>query len=108
MNSPSPYLPTGHDPWIVAASLLIATLAAFVAVCAAMLTRRVREPSRERKFTAPLPWIIGIVGIAGCLCLFASLPARTQFYFLIWNALGLVLYLLFASPMAEKARSARA
>ena len=92
----------------IAALANAGTLAAFVAVCAAMLTLRVKEPARERKFTAPLPWIIGIVGIAGCLWLFASLPARTQLYFLIWNALGLVLYLLFASPMAEKARAARA
>jgi diguanylate cyclase (GGDEF)-like protein len=40
VNSPSPYLPTGHDPWIVAASLLIATLAAFVALDLAQRVRR--------------------------------------------------------------------
>ena len=40
VNSPSPYLPTSHDPWIVAASLLIATLAAFVALDLAQRVRR--------------------------------------------------------------------
>ncbi|HSU22491.1 MAG TPA: EAL domain-containing protein [Variovorax sp.] len=40
MNLPSPYLPTSHDPWIVATSLLIATLAAFVALDLAQRVRR--------------------------------------------------------------------
>src|SRR5436305_10160731 len=46
------------------------TLAAFVAVCAAMLVLRRREPQRERKFRAPLPWVIGLGGILGCIYLF--------------------------------------
>ena len=40
VNPSTPYLPTGHDPWIVAASLLIATLAAYVAMDLAQRVRR--------------------------------------------------------------------
>ncbi|RYI99004.1 MAG: hypothetical protein EON47_18025, partial [Acetobacteraceae bacterium] len=40
VNPSTPYLPTSHDPWIVAASLLIATLAAFVALDLAQRVRR--------------------------------------------------------------------
>ena len=34
------------------------TLAAFVAVCAAMLVLRRREPNTERKFRAPAAWVV--------------------------------------------------
>ena len=91
----------------IAALANAGTLAAFVAVCAAMLTLRVREPERERKFRTPLPWVIGIVGIAGCLWLFASLPQRTQFYFLVWNGFGLVVYFVYSSRLAERTRAGR-
>src|SRR4051794_14335266 len=40
----------------IAALANAGTLAAFVAVCAAMLVLRRRSPDRERKFRAPLPW----------------------------------------------------
>ncbi len=64
----------------IAALANAGTLAAFVAVCAAMLTMRRREPDAPRKFTTPLPWVIGTVGILGCLYLFWSLPVKTQTY----------------------------
>lgn len=91
----------------IAALANAGTLAAFVAVCAAMLTLRVKEPDRVRKFTAPLPWVIGIAGIAGCLWLFASLPSKTQLYFLLWNAFGLAVYLVYSSRLAERVRLGR-
>ena len=89
----------------IAALANAGTLAAFVAVCAAMLTMRRREPDAPRKFTTPLPWLIGLVGIAGCLYLFWSLPQRTQTYFLLWNIFGLVIYMIYGSPRAERARA---
>src|SRR3954454_22929996 len=59
----------------IAALANAGTLAAFIAVCAAMLVLRYREPNRERKFRAPLPWLVGLGGIVGCLYLFYSLPS---------------------------------
>src|SRR4029079_8719467 len=50
----------------IAALAHAGTLAAFVAVCTAMLVLRKREPGRERKFRTPLPWVVGLVGILGC------------------------------------------
>jgi APA family basic amino acid/polyamine antiporter len=89
----------------IAALANAGTLAAFTAVCAAMLTMRRRAPDAPRKFTTPLPWLVGLVGIAGCLYLFWSLPQRTQTYFLLWNIIGLILYVLYSSRQAEKARA---
>ena len=92
----------------IAALANAGTLAAFVAVCAAMLVLRNREPNRERKFRTPMPWVVGIVGIAGCLYLFYSLPIRTQIYFFIAQGIGLVLYMIYGHGAAAKARAAKA
>jgi APA family basic amino acid/polyamine antiporter len=88
----------------IAALANAGTLAAFIAVCAAMLVMRRREPDRERRFRTPLAWLIGPLGIAGCLYLFWSLPVQTQTYFLIWNLLGVAVYLLYASGQAARTR----
>ena len=81
------------------------TLTAFIAVCAAMLTMRVRAPSIKRLFRTPLPWVTGTIGILGCAYLFYSLPTHTQQWFLMWNAVGLVIYFLFAARYASRTRS---
>src|SRR3954454_5033021 len=89
----------------IAALANAGTLAAFVAVCAAMLVLRRREPDTERKFRAPLPWLVGLGGIVGCLYLFYSLPSRTQLFFLGAQVIGLVLYAIYGSRAAERARA---
>ena len=81
------------------------TLCAFVAVAACVLTLRVREPDRPRVFTTPWPWLLGPVAIGGCFYLFASLPPATRTRFFIWNAIGIVVYLLYgrvASVLAKR------
>src|SRR6476661_522632 len=88
----------------IAALANAGTLAAFVAVCAAMLVLRRREPDRERKFRAPLAPLVGTVGILGCLYLFISLPNRTQIFFVTAQVIGIVLYVLYGSRAAERAR----
>jgi APA family basic amino acid/polyamine antiporter len=89
----------------IAALANAGTLTAFIAVAAAMLAMRKRAPNMDRKFTTPLPWVVGIGAILGCAYLFWSLPVRTQTYFLIWNLVGLALYVVYGSPRAEKARA---
>jgi APA family basic amino acid/polyamine antiporter len=89
----------------IAALANAGTLAAFIAVCAAMLVLRHREPETERKFRTPFAWIIGPIGIIGCLYLFISLPNRTQLFFLSAQVIGLVLYAIYGSRAAERARA---
>lgn len=79
----------------IAALANAGTLAAFVAVAACLLVLRKREPGLKRNFRTPLAWVVGPIAILGCLYLFWSLPSRTQLWFLAWNALGLVVYLLY-------------
>ncbi len=92
----------------IAALANAGTLAAFVAVCAAMLVLRKREPNRERRFRAPLAPLVGTFGILGCLYLFYSLPVRTQLFFFAAQAIGVVLYLIYGHGAAARARAAKA
>jgi APA family basic amino acid/polyamine antiporter len=85
-------LPLGE----IAALANAGTLAAFVAVCVCLIVLRRRAPDALRPFTVPLGIPVAMAGTLGCLYLFASLPSRTQLYFLIWNALGLAVYFLWA------------
>jgi APA family basic amino acid/polyamine antiporter len=91
----------------IAALANAGTLAAFVAVCAAMLVLRRREPDRERRFTAPMPWVIGPAGIGGCLYLFWSLPLLTREFFVGAQLIGLVIYLAYSGRAAARARATR-
>jgi APA family basic amino acid/polyamine antiporter len=81
------------------------TLTAFIAVCAAMLMMRRREPDAQRLFRTPLPWLTGLVGILGCAYLFYSLPRNTQVWFATWNTAGLIIYFLFAARSAHRTRN---
>jgi APA family basic amino acid/polyamine antiporter len=82
------------------------TLTAFIAVCAAMLMMRRREPDAKRLFRTPVPWVTGLVGILGCAYLFYSLPRNTQVWFATWNTAGLIVYFLFAARSADRTRGA--
>lgn len=78
------------------------TLCAFVAVAVCMLVLRLREPGRTRAFRTPLPWIVGPLCIVGCLYLFLNgLPRFTQWWFLIWNGAGLLVYFLYGSRRSK-------
>jgi APA family basic amino acid/polyamine antiporter len=79
------------------------TLAAFIAVALSMMVLRLRDPDRPRVFRAPLWWLIGPAAILGCCVFFASLKSFTQIVFVIWNAIGLVVYLVYG---ARKSRLA--
>jgi APA family basic amino acid/polyamine antiporter len=79
----------------IAALANAGTLAAFIAVSVCLLVLRKRDPSRKRVFRTPLAWVVGPIAILGCLYLFWSLPQKTQLWFLVWNAIGIVAYLAY-------------
>ncbi len=81
----------------IAALANAGTLAAFTAVAICMLIMRRRAPDAPRKFSTPLPWLVGGIAILGCIYLFFSLPSQTQLYFLVWNVIGLGVYLAYGS-----------
>jgi APA family basic amino acid/polyamine antiporter len=93
-------------PLDVIASLANAgTLCAFIAVAACVLVLRRRDPAARRPFRTPAAWVIAPLAIAGCLYLFTSLQELTQVSFFIWNAIGLLIYFLYARRRAVISQS---
>ncbi len=87
----------------IAALANAGTLAAFAAVCICMMVMRRRAPDAARTFRTPLAPVVGTIGVLGCVYLFFSLPQRTQWYFLIWNLVGLAVYFLYGRRRAAHA-----
>ena len=82
----------------IAALANAGTLLAFAAVALCMMVLRRRSPDAPRMFRTPLWWLVGAIAVLGCGYLFLSLPSSTQFYFLLWNGLGVVIYFAYARP----------
>ena len=77
----------------------IGTLAAFVLVCLGVIVLRITQPNMHRPFTSPFSPLLPILGMLSCGALMAFLPALTWLRFLIWLALGLIVY--FSYSMAH-------
>jgi APA family basic amino acid/polyamine antiporter len=90
---------------LLAAAANAGTLLAFIATAACMMVLRRRDPGRARPFRCPLPWLIGPAAILGCLYLFSSLPLTAVVVFFSWNALGVVVYLLYGRRSSRLAKT---
>lgn len=73
----------------------IGTLFAFVIVCAGVIILRVKDPDRVRPFRAPGGYATPVLGILFCLFLMLGLGFMTWMRFLIWLAVGLVIYFFY-------------
>jgi APA family basic amino acid/polyamine antiporter len=70
----------------------VGTLFAFVLVSAGVVVLRRTRPDLHRAFRAPwVPWL-PTVAIIACLWLMLNLTALTWIRFLVWMAIGLVIY----------------
>ena len=92
----------------IAALANAGTLVAFIAVSVCMLVLRKRDPNRPRVFRTPMAWVVGPLAIFGCLYLFWSLPHRTQIWFLVWNVVGVIVYLAYSRRASLLARGQEA
>ena len=79
------------------------TLAAFIATAIAMMILRVQQPARPRRFKTPLWWLVGPFAVLGCAYLFAGLPTKTMVFFVIWNVIGLGVYLVYGRTRSKLA-----
>lgn len=70
----------------------IGTLSAFIVICASILLLRHRQPELPRTFRTPWVPFTPLVGIGFSIWLVSQLPWITWERFLIWMALGLVVY----------------
>ncbi len=73
----------------------IGTLCAFILVCLGILILRRRDPDRPRAFRTPWVPVIPILGIISCAYLVLGLPWITVIRFIVWLAVGLVVYFMY-------------
>lgn len=87
----------GLIPLGVLAELVnIGTLAAFVLVCAGVITLRTTHPNLHRPFKTPGGIILPALGVLSCGALIAFLPYETHLRFIVWLALGLIIYFVYS------------
>jgi APA family basic amino acid/polyamine antiporter len=79
----------------------IGTLAAFIIVAAGVVMLRRTQPDAHRPFRTPLVPIVPLVCIASCLYLVLALPTVTHLRFVLWLALGLIVYRFYGSRHSE-------
>lgn len=79
----------------IAALANAGTLVAFTSVGICLVVLRKTAADMPRKFKTPYVWIVGPLSAIGCIYLFFSLPAQTQYYFLIWNVIGIIVYFVY-------------
>ena len=73
----------------------IGTLFAFVIVNIGVIILRRTKPDMERGFRVPLVPIVPIIGAGLCIYLMKQLTFETWARFVIWLAIGLVIYFLY-------------
>jgi APA family basic amino acid/polyamine antiporter len=81
-------LPIGE----VAELVNIGTLSAFIIICASIMVLRVRRPDLQRNFRTPAVWFTAPLGILFSVALIYGLPWITYERFVIWMAIGCVIY----------------
>jgi APA family basic amino acid/polyamine antiporter len=74
----------------------IGTLFAFVLVSIAVLVLRKTQPERARAFRVPWAWVVAPLSIFFCLILMAGLPVENWIRFVVWLAIGLVIYFTYS------------
>ncbi|WP_193045943.1 amino acid permease [Mycolicibacterium baixiangningiae] len=73
----------------------IGTLFAFVLVSAGVIVLRRTRPDLERGFKAPFVPLLPIAAIIACVWLMLNLTGLTWMRFMIWMAIGVVIYFLY-------------
>lgn len=73
----------------------IGTLAAFIIVSASIIILRRQRPELERPFKTPLVPLVPVLAIIFCFFLVTELPTITHIRFVIWLAIGLLIYYFY-------------
>jgi APA family basic amino acid/polyamine antiporter len=73
----------------------IGTLFAFILVAIGIMVLRKREPDRRRPFRAPFSPVSPLLAVVFCSYLIYKLPDSSKWRFVIWLAIGMVLYFLY-------------
>ncbi|MEQ8226018.1 MAG: amino acid permease C-terminal domain-containing protein, partial [Candidatus Eremiobacterota bacterium] len=73
----------------------IGTLFAFVLVAIAVILLRYKSPHLKRPFKVPFVPLIPLLGIGSCIFLMANLVLVAWIRFIVWLAIGLIIYFIY-------------
>jgi len=74
----------------------IGTLAAFIIVSFGVIVLRRTQPDTPRPFRCPLVPLVPALCIISCAYLIVALPTLTHLRFVIWLAIGLLIYFIYS------------
>ncbi len=84
----------------------VGVLSAFFVICGAVILLRRKRPELKRSFKVPaVPWL-PLTGMVFCAWLIYGLPVSTDFGFMAWMALGVVLYFAYGLKHSRLAQGA--
>jgi APA family basic amino acid/polyamine antiporter len=81
----------------------IGTLFAFVLVSIGVIVLRRTQPDLPRAFRTPAVPLIPILAVISCVFLMLNLGTLTWWRFLVWMALGFVVYFLYGNRRSRLA-----
>jgi basic amino acid/polyamine antiporter, APA family len=94
----------GFVPLTTLAELVnIGTLFAFIVVSLGVIALRRAQPELERAFRTPMVPLVPILSVLASLWLMMNLATATWLRFLVWMAVGLVLYFFYGSRRSRLA-----
>jgi APA family basic amino acid/polyamine antiporter len=73
----------------------IGTLFAFVLVCCGVIVLRKTHPDLNRPFKMPYGIFLPVLGVLSCAALIVPLPWQTHVRFVLWLAVGLIIYFAY-------------
>lgn len=95
----------GFVPFGALAELVnIGTLAAFVMVCGGVIFMRRLHPDLPRPFQAPFGILFPVLGVLSCGALIAFLPWETHLRFVVWLAVGMIIYFAYGMRHSKLAQ----
>ncbi len=86
----------------------IGTLFAFIIVSFGVVILRHKQPLRPRAFKVPFSPVTPAISVLACLGLMLGLPLETWIRFVLWLAIGLVIYASYSrrrSPLCDSERA---
>src|SRR4029079_15859981 len=81
----------------------IGTLFAFVLVAIGVLVLRRTRPDLKRAFRCPGVPVVPVLAVLTAACLMLTLPGATCVWFLVWRAIGVVIYLAYGARRSRLA-----
>ena len=85
----------------------VGTAFAFILISLGIIILRFKEPERERPFKVPFgPLLLPLLGVVCCIGIIAYLPQPSWMRFLVWLAVGIVVYFAYGYRHSRLRRQA--